>query len=206
LALLPTGGLQAAETVLFNESAAHQCYLAALRGADAREVDICNAALQHQSLKSADFAATLSNRGLLLARSGRYEDALRDHDRAIQTTPDLASLYINRSNTYTRAQRFDEAMGDLDQAIEIAGRPQPAATPVPLSARTVGRQRPRPRAGGRRLASPPPCRFRIPRASWRWPTTIARCCTSVVGIWERPWRMPFALATMLPTVRAIANT
>jgi tetratricopeptide (TPR) repeat protein len=131
LALLPIGGLQAAETVLFNESAAHQCYLAALRGADAREVDICNAALQHQSLKSADFAATLSNRGLLLARSGRYEDALRDHDRAIQSSPDLASLYINRSNTYTRAQRFDEAMGDLDQAIKIAGRPQPAATPVP---------------------------------------------------------------------------
>jgi tetratricopeptide (TPR) repeat protein len=132
-ALLPIGGLQAAETVLFNESAAHQCYLAALRGADAREVDICNAALQHQSLKSADFAATLSNRGLLLARSGRYEDALRDHDRAIQTTPDLASLYINRSNTYTRAQRFDEAMGDLDQAIAIAGRRQAAPTPVPRS-------------------------------------------------------------------------
>jgi tetratricopeptide (TPR) repeat protein len=148
LALLPIGGLQAAETVLFNESAAHQCYLAALRGADAREVDICNAALQHQSLKSADFAATLSNRGLLLARSGRYEDALRDHDRAIQSSPDLASLYINRSNTYTRAQRFDEAMGDLDQAIEIAGRPQPAATPVPRVARAVGRQRRRPRAGG----------------------------------------------------------
>jgi tetratricopeptide (TPR) repeat protein len=91
-----SGPLGAAETVLFNQSAAHQCYLAALRGADAREVDICNAAIEHQSLARPDFAATLSNRGLLLSRSGNYEEALRDHARAIATAPDLAGLYINR--------------------------------------------------------------------------------------------------------------
>jgi len=119
--LLPGGAVHAAETILFNESAAHQCYLAALRGMDARDLEVCDAALQHQTLKRADLAATLSNRGLLLTRSGRYDEALRDHDRAVKTAPEIASLYINRSNTYSRAQRFDDAMVDLDRAVELAG-------------------------------------------------------------------------------------
>lgn len=118
--LLGAGGAQAAETLLLNDSAAQQCYLAALRGADAREVDVCNVALEHQSLRKADFAATLSNRGLLLTRSERFDEALVDHDRAIEMDPGIPSLYINRSNTYIRAKRYEDAMRDLDRAIELA--------------------------------------------------------------------------------------
>jgi len=113
----------AAETVIFNESAAHQCYLAALRGADADGLELCDIALEHQGLKREDFVATLSNRGLLLGRSGRFQDALRDHDRAIEMAPEIASLYINRANTRIRAEQFDAAMADLDTAIEVGSRP-----------------------------------------------------------------------------------
>lgn len=119
-ALLGAGIANAAETLLLNDSAAQQCYLAALSGADARDVEICNVALEHQSLRKTDFAATLSNRGLLLTRSQRFDDALADHDRAIAMTPEIPSLYINRSNTYTRAKRYDDAMRDLDRAIQLA--------------------------------------------------------------------------------------
>jgi tetratricopeptide (TPR) repeat protein len=137
----------AAETVLLDESAAQRCYLAALRGADASEAEPCTTALEHQGLKTEDFAATLSNRALLLARSGRFDEALRDHDRAIQSAPELASLYINRSNTYTRAQRLDEAKADLDRAIELASRP-PAPEMAPVEEGTAAA------AGADPLAAP----------------------------------------------------
>ncbi len=125
--LLGAGAANAADTLLLNESAAQQCYLAALRGADARDAEICNVALEHQSLRKTDFAATLSNRGLLLTRSERFDDALADHDRAIGMQPEIPSLYINRSNTYTRAKRYDDAMRDLDRAIQLAEQQRVAA-------------------------------------------------------------------------------
>jgi tetratricopeptide (TPR) repeat protein len=126
-AVLLAAAAHGAETLLLNESAAQQCYLAALGGGDARDIELCTVALEHQSLKKADFAATLSNRGLLLTRSDRFDDALADHDRAISMKPEVASLYINRANTYTRAKRFDEAMRDLDRAIDLAGKTRAAA-------------------------------------------------------------------------------
>jgi tetratricopeptide (TPR) repeat protein len=117
VAVLPWGTVNAAQTVIFNESAAHLCYLEALRGSTLVETEDCDAALEHQSLKREDFAATLSNRGLLLARSGDTVAALRDHDRAIESAPEIPSLYINRANTYSRAARLAEARADLDRAI-----------------------------------------------------------------------------------------
>lgn len=109
----------AAETVLMNESAAHLCYLEAARGGALADTEDCNVAIDHQSLKREDFAATLSNRGLLLARNNDLDAALRDHDRAIETAPEIPSLYVNRANTYTRAQRLDAARSDLDRAIAL---------------------------------------------------------------------------------------
>ena len=117
VAALPWRAVDAAESVIFNESAAHLCYLEALRASTLVETEDCDAAIEHQSLKREDFAATLSNRGLLLARGGDLESALRDHDRAIESAPEIPSLYVNRANTYSRAQRLAEARADLDRAI-----------------------------------------------------------------------------------------
>jgi tetratricopeptide (TPR) repeat protein len=125
LAMLATGAARAAESLILNESAADACYQAALRGDDARDVEICDTALEHQPLKPVDYAATLSNRGLLLSRSERFDDALADHNRAIGIEPGIASLYVNRSNTYTRSRRYEEAMRDLDHAIELAASSRP---------------------------------------------------------------------------------
>lgn len=144
IASLPWGAVDAAESVIFNDSAAHLCYLEALRGSTLVETEDCDAAIEHQSLKREDFAATLSNRGLLLARSGELDSALKDHDRAIESAPEIPSLYVNRANTYSRAQRLAEARADLDRAIlmiesaDSVARPQQpseaqAATDQPAS-------------------------------------------------------------------------
>ena len=129
IASLPWGAVEAAESVIFNDSAAHLCYLEALRGSTLVETEDCDAAIEHQSLKREDFAATLSNRGLLLARSGDLDSALKDHDRAIESAPEIPSLYVNRANTYSRAQRLAEARADLDRAILMIESADSAARP-----------------------------------------------------------------------------
>lgn len=133
IASLPWGAVEAAESVIFNDSAAHLCYLEALRGSTLVETEDCDAAIEHQSLKREDFAATLSNRGLLLARSGDLDSALKDHDRAIESAPEIPSLYVNRANTYSRAQRLAEARADLDRAILMIESADSAARPEQLS-------------------------------------------------------------------------
>ena len=57
-----------------------------------------------------DRAATHSNRGLLYARVGDLQEAMRDHNRAVRMAPEVGSVYINRSNTLVRLQRFAPAM------------------------------------------------------------------------------------------------
>jgi tetratricopeptide (TPR) repeat protein len=113
-------GAFAAQTVLFNESAAFECYQAALHDGGQFDIDSCSMALEHQALTRVDRAATHSNRGLLYARIGDLREALRDHDRAVKLAPELASIYINRSNSLVRVSRFEGAMRDLEMAIELA--------------------------------------------------------------------------------------
>jgi len=109
----------AAQTILFNQSAAFECYQAALHDGGEFDIETCTLALDHQALSPRDRAATYSNRGLLYARIGELREALRDHNRAVKLAPDMASLYINRSNALVRANRLEAAMRDLEKAIDI---------------------------------------------------------------------------------------
>lgn len=113
-------GSFAAQTVLFNESAAFECYQAALHDGGRFDIESCSMAPEYQTLSRVDRAATHSNRGLLYARIGDLREALRDHDRAVKLAPELASIYINRSNSLVRVSRFEGAMRDLEKAIELA--------------------------------------------------------------------------------------
>lgn len=110
----------AMETVLFNESAAFECYQAALHDGGEYDIESCSRALEYQALTTIDRAATHSNRGILYARIGDIRNALRDHNRAVKLAPEVGSIYINRSNTLVRAKRYESAMRDLEKAIEIA--------------------------------------------------------------------------------------
>lgn len=112
--------VQAAETVLFNDSPAYNCYLAAIEKLDRSSgLEDCDMAITVQGLATEEMAATLSNRGLLLARSGKLEAALKDHDRAVRLAPDNGSLFINRANAYTAQSKFLPALQDLDYAVQL---------------------------------------------------------------------------------------
>ena len=124
LLLLAISGLSpvhAAQTILFNESAAFECYQAALHGRGSPfDVEPCTTAIEHQPLNRLDRAATHSNRGLLYSRIGDVREAMRDHNRAVRLSPEVGSIYVNRSNTLVRLKRFAQAMSDLEMAIELA--------------------------------------------------------------------------------------
>jgi tetratricopeptide (TPR) repeat protein len=113
-------GAYSAQTILFNESAAYECFQAALHHGNQFDIDTCTLAIEHQALSGRDRAATHSNRGLLYARIGDLREALRDHNRAVKMAPDLGSIYVNRSNSLVRVNRFEAAMRDLEKAIELA--------------------------------------------------------------------------------------
>lgn len=116
LILLPTSG-SAAETLL-GVSAAHLCYEYATHGnaSPRRAVDTCTRAIESEPLTSRDLAATFSNRGILQAQRGRYEQAVGDYDRALAINPILVHAMINRANAYTRLKQFKEALNDYDLA------------------------------------------------------------------------------------------
>ena len=116
-----TTPVQASETILFNESPAYLCYQAAIEQRD-RDIGLedCDTAIEKQGLATEALAATHSNRGLLLARTGDIEAALKDHDRAVRLAPEIASLFINRANSYTLHEQFLPALQDLDYAIALA--------------------------------------------------------------------------------------
>ena len=121
LVLVVATTAQGAQTIVFDESAALECYQAALHGKGSSfDIEPCNMALEHQALSVLDRAATYSNRGLLYARMGDVQEAIRDHDRAVRLAPDVGSVFVNRSNALVRLKRYSHAMNDLERAIELA--------------------------------------------------------------------------------------
>jgi tetratricopeptide (TPR) repeat protein len=118
LALLTTMHTHAAETV-FGRTDALNCYRSASVPTPT-DIDACTAAIEAGKLTQGELAATYSNRGILLARSGQLEKAIEDQNTAIQLDPHSASAHNNRANAYYRAARHAEALADYDEAIALS--------------------------------------------------------------------------------------
>ena len=50
---------------------------------------------------------------------GRYQEAVRAYDRAIETNPRYAEAWNNKGNALTRQRKYDEALWCYDKALEI---------------------------------------------------------------------------------------
>lgn len=66
--------------------------------------------------------AALTNRALVLARTGRPEPALEDLDAALVLAPDDARLHGNRGNLLLRLGRLQDALAAHDRAVTLAPR------------------------------------------------------------------------------------
>jgi len=66
--------------------------------------------------------AALTNRALVLARTGRPEPALEDLDAALTLAPDDPRLHGNRGNLLLRLGRLQDALAAHDRAVTLAPR------------------------------------------------------------------------------------
>ena len=60
-----------------------------------------------------------SNRGDSKKQLGRYEEAIKDYDKAIELNPNDAYYYSNRGDSKKQLGRYEEAIKDYDKAIEL---------------------------------------------------------------------------------------
>lgn len=109
---------QAAVTVL-GGGLARSCYEAVEHGriTAARALQICDAALEQEQLTRRDRAATITNRGILFMREGRFERALSDYQKSIRLFPDLLESKVNLGAALYNLGRYEEALAALDEGV-----------------------------------------------------------------------------------------
>ena len=106
---------------VFGATNAMACYEASQETASSSGLEPCNKAILQGDLNRRDLAATYSNRGVILSKMGKYENALEDHHKAVALRDDLPEIYINRGNAYYRMQQYEEALADYERAIPLNG-------------------------------------------------------------------------------------
>jgi tetratricopeptide (TPR) repeat protein len=117
IALLSPGAALAQMSVsTFGATDAQLCYEAA---ADdfASNTDDCDEALKGGTMTARDRIATYVNRGIILNREGRLEEALADFDTALEKDGEVAEAFLNRGNTYFLMRRYDEAIADYEASL-----------------------------------------------------------------------------------------
>jgi tetratricopeptide (TPR) repeat protein len=75
---------------------------------------------QAQTKKPAGGAAEHANKGVKLAQTGAYEEAIAEFTTALKISPNDARIYNDRGRVYHKTNRFPEAMEDFSKAIKIA--------------------------------------------------------------------------------------
>ena len=60
-----------------------------------------------------------NNRGYVHELEERFEDALKDYDRALELEPAQVLTYLNRGNTFDKMSRITDAVNDYRKATEL---------------------------------------------------------------------------------------
>ena len=101
----------------FGATDARLCYEAAADEFDT-SVETCDDALREGAMTVKDRLATRVNRGIILNRAGRYQEALDDFGAALDRDGSLAEAYLNRGNTYFLIRQYDDAINDYEAALD----------------------------------------------------------------------------------------
>ena len=119
-AVIAAGPAMSQSVVTRGVGLAHDCYIYAKIGRDARDgVETCNQAFREESLSRKDKAATYDNRGVMLDVLGRPEAAEADFNKAIELNPDLGDAYVNVGSMLIKKRQLDEALVKINKGIEL---------------------------------------------------------------------------------------
>jgi tetratricopeptide (TPR) repeat protein len=88
-------------------------------------VDICTRALEDETHTPQMQAGIFNNRGVLLFKQGRLEEALSDFGQALRVQDLLAAAHINLGYTLVALQRWADSIPAFDKGIAL-GPPDPA--------------------------------------------------------------------------------
>ncbi len=116
LSLLSEAALAQMSVSTFGSTDAQLCYQAAA-DSFASDTDDCDEALQNGTLTTRVKTATYVNRGIILNREGRLDEALADFDRALEKDAELAEAFLNRGNTYFLMRQYDDAIADYETSL-----------------------------------------------------------------------------------------
>jgi tetratricopeptide (TPR) repeat protein len=113
-----------AVTIIGSGQDARNCSFAAetaatLQTASRDDLETCTRALDHGSLQRGDQAATFTNRGIVQSALERYEDALKDYERALAISPDLPEAFVGRGNAYFLMGDTAMAVADYSEALAL---------------------------------------------------------------------------------------
>lgn len=122
LAMIPAAAATGAVLTIGGPLAV-SCYEAAL-GKSVRDFDLqaCDRALIEEPLARGDRLATHVNRGILLMRRGRYQEANADFTSATRLNPSHADPYLNMAFLQLRQGHGEAALPLLDRALELRAR------------------------------------------------------------------------------------
>lgn len=118
LTVAPQAVAQGAVQV-FGGGLAKACYDAAenARMETTDAIKVCDLAIDTESMKQRDRAATYTNRGILYMRQGNNARALRDYERGLQMMPDLREAKVNLGAALYNLKRYPEALAALNDGV-----------------------------------------------------------------------------------------
>lgn len=112
----------AAQVQIIGPTDARLCYQASERAQPNRHTAVatCQRALAHPETSRRHRAATHVNLGIIQARTGDLDGAMRSYEAAIAMNEGLAEAYLNRGTLYLRSPRDSSAaIADFDRALEL---------------------------------------------------------------------------------------
>jgi tetratricopeptide (TPR) repeat protein len=109
-----------AQVMVIGGGMARDCYRAVefSKTAPSRAMQMCNEALDRESLKVRDRAATYVNRGILYMRAGNFERALSDYREGLALRPEMLEAKVNIGAALYGLRRYDEAMEALNEGLK----------------------------------------------------------------------------------------
>ena len=104
--------------MIYNVDAVSQCSLAANGQFDLKDgLAACNTALKDPAMTHR--GALLTDRGVIQARLGDNQAALRDYNGAIALNAAMGDAYVSRAGVLIALKRYDEARADIAQGMAL---------------------------------------------------------------------------------------